>query len=59
MPVYPDEDPPAPLFIRAEQTSAASLCILYVVCNVSAFAADRRPKAVSVVSGTRLILPAL
>jgi HK97 family phage major capsid protein len=48
-----------PVFIRAEQPSAASLGILYVAYSFSAFAAGRQPKAISVVSGTGLILPAL
>ena len=43
----------------AEQPNAASLGVLYVVYSYSALAAGRQPKAISVVSGTRLILPAL
>ena len=54
-----ENDASGPVFIRAEQPSAASLGILYVAYSFSAFAAGRQPKAISVVSGTGLILPAL
>jgi HK97 family phage major capsid protein len=53
------EDPSAPVYIRAEQPSAASLGVLFVVYSYSAFTAGRQPKSVAVVSGTGLILPAL
>lgn len=53
------EDAAAPLFIRAEQTNAASLGVTYVAYSYSAFTAGRQPKAVAVVSGTGLILPSL
>ena len=53
------EDTNAPVFIRAEQPQAASLGILFVAYSYSAFAAGRQPKAISVISGTGLILPAL
>jgi hypothetical protein len=52
------EDPSAPVFIRAEQPNAASLGILFVAYSYSAFAAGRQPKAISLVSGIGLILPA-
>jgi hypothetical protein len=52
------EDPSAPIYIRAEQPSAASLGVLFVVYSYSAFTAGRQPKSVAVVSGTGLILPA-
>jgi HK97 family phage major capsid protein len=53
------EDANAPLYIRAEQPSAASLGVLFVVYSYSAFSTGRQPKSVAVVSGTGLILPAL
>jgi hypothetical protein len=57
--IYLWEDANAPVFIRAEQPLAASLGILYVAYSFSGFAAGRQPKAISVISGTGLILPAL
>ena len=53
------EDANAPIYIRAEQPNAASLGVLFVAYSYSAFAAGRQPKAISVVSGTGLILLAL
>jgi HK97 family phage major capsid protein len=53
------ENGESPVYIRAEQPNAASLGILYVAYSFSALAAGRQPKAISVVSGTGLILPAL
>jgi HK97 family phage major capsid protein len=53
------EDANAPIYIRAEQPSAASLGVLFVVYSYSAFTAGRQPKSVAVVSGTGCILPAL
>jgi HK97 family phage major capsid protein len=53
------EDSNAPIYIRAEQPSAASLGVLFVVYSYSAFTAGRQPKSVAVVSGTGCILPAL
>lgn len=44
---------------KAEETLAASLQILFVIYSYSAFTAGRQPKAVSVVSGTGLVLVAL
>jgi HK97 family phage major capsid protein len=53
------EDANAPIYIRAEQPSAASLGVLFVVYSYSAFTAGRQPKSVAVVSGTGCILPSL
>ena len=46
------EDASAPLLVRAEQTSAASLGVLLVVFGFSAFTAGRVPGAHGIVSGT-------
>jgi hypothetical protein len=53
------EQPDAPIYIKAEETLAANLQILYVLYSYSAFAAGRQPKAISAISGTGMILPAL
>jgi hypothetical protein len=53
------EDEAMPIYIKAEQTLAASLQILYVIYSYSAFTAGRQPKAVSVISGTGMIPVAL
>lgn len=51
------EDAAAPLLIRAEQTSAASLAVLLVVFGFSAFTAGRVPGAHGVVTGSGLVSP--
>jgi HK97 family phage major capsid protein len=51
------EDPSAPLFIRAEQTHAASLGVLMVVYGYSAFTAGRYPLALTRVRGSGLAAP--
>ena len=51
------EDAQAPLMIRAEQTSAASLGVLLVVFGFSAFTADRYGAAHSKILGTGLVTP--
>lgn len=51
------EDAQAPLMIRAEQTSAASLGVLLVVFGFSAFTADRYGAAHSRIVGTGLVTP--
>jgi hypothetical protein len=53
------EDGNAPIYIRAEQPSAASLGVCSWSIRYLAFTAGRQPKSVAVVSGSRLILPAL
>ena len=53
------EDPNMPVYIRAEQPSAATLQILNVIYSYSAFTAGRQPKAVSAISGTGMIPVAL
>jgi HK97 family phage major capsid protein len=53
------EDPQMPIYIKAEETLAANLQVLYVMYSYSAFTAGRQPKAVSVISGTGLIPQAL
>jgi HK97 family phage major capsid protein len=40
------EDPNQPIYIKAEETLAANLQILYVIYSYSAFAAGRQPKAI-------------
>lgn len=51
------EDPDAPIQLRFDETKADQLSILFVAYGYSAFTAERRPKAVSVISGTGLITP--
>jgi HK97 family phage major capsid protein len=51
------EDANAPLFIRAEQTAAASLGVLMVVYGYSAFTAGRYPGAQGRISGSGLAAP--
>lgn len=51
------EDASAPLLVRAEQTSAASLGVLLVVFGFSAFTAGRVPGAHGIVSGTGCATP--
>lgn len=51
------EDAAAPLLIRAEQTSAASLAVLLVVFGFSAFTAGRVPGAHGIVTGSGLAAP--
>lgn len=51
------EDPAAPLYIKADQTAAASLGVLFVVYGYSAFAAGRYPGAHGTIGGTGLITP--
>jgi HK97 family phage major capsid protein len=53
------EDPNMPIYIKAEETLAANLQVLYVLYSYSALAAGRQPKAISAISGTGMILPAL
>jgi HK97 family phage major capsid protein len=49
----------APTQMRFEAPAAQNLQILLVAYGYSAFAAGRQPKAISVVSGTGMIVPAL
>jgi HK97 family phage major capsid protein len=51
------EDAGSPLYISAEQTSAASLGQLLVVYGYSAFTAGRYPGAAGIVTGTGLAAP--
>lgn len=51
------EDPSAPLFIRAEQTAAASLGVLFVVYGYFAYTFGRYPSAHGKISGTGLVTP--
>lgn len=51
------EDPDAPIQLRFDETEADQLSVLFVAYGYSAFTAERRPKAVSVISGTGLIAP--
>lgn len=51
------EDAAAPLLVRAEQTSAASLGVLLVVFGFSAFTAGRVPGAHGTVGGTGCATP--
>jgi hypothetical protein len=51
------EDPSAPLFIRAEQTKAASLGVLLVVYGYFAFTFGRYANGMGKVNGTGLIAP--
>lgn len=51
------EDPNAPMFIRAEQTNAASLGVTLVVYGYSAFTGGRYPGAHGRISGTGLQTP--
>ncbi len=51
------EDPSAPLFIRAEQPSAASLGVLFVVYGYFAYTFGRYPSAHGKISGTGLVTP--
>jgi hypothetical protein len=52
------EDPNAPMFIRAEQTLAASLGVLLVAYSYFAYTFQRYANSVQRVSGTGLIAPA-
>ncbi len=51
------EDTTAPLFIRAEQTTAGSLSVKFVVYGYSAFSAGRHPGAHGSINGTGLVTP--
>jgi HK97 family phage major capsid protein len=51
------EDVNAPLFIRAEQTAAASLGVLFVVYGYFAYTFGRYPSAHGKISGTGLVTP--
>jgi hypothetical protein len=51
------EEASAPLYIRAEQTNAASLGELLVVFGYSAFTAGRYPGAHGTIGGTALVTP--
>jgi hypothetical protein len=51
------EDPQAPLFIRAEQTKAASLGVLLVVYGYFAYTFGRYANAMQKVGGTGLVTP--
>jgi len=51
------EDPQAPVFIRAEQTSAASLGVLFVVYGYFAYTFARYTNGAQKVSGTGLVTP--
>lgn len=51
------EDANAPLFIRAEQPSAASLGVLFVVYSYFAYTFGRYPSAHGKISGTGLVTP--
>ena len=49
----------APVQLRFEESGSSSLSVGLVVYGYSALAAGRQPKAISVISGTGLITPAL
>ncbi len=51
------EDPNAPMLIRAEQTKAASLGVLFVVYGYVAYTFGRYPLATAKIAGTGLIAP--
>lgn len=51
------EDAGAPLFIRADQTNAASLGVTLVAFGFSAFTAGRYPGAHGTITGTGLVTP--
>jgi hypothetical protein len=51
------EDPDAPMFIRADQPSAASLGVLLVVYSYFAYTFGRFPAGMQKVSGTGLVTP--
>lgn len=51
------EDPSAPLMIRAEQTSAASLGVLFVVYGYLAYTFQRYSVATTKIGGTGLVTP--
>lgn len=51
------EDAGAPLFIRADQTNAASLGVTLVAFGFSAFTAGRYPGAHGTIGGTGLVTP--
>lgn len=51
------EDPNAPLYIRAEQTKAASLGVLFVVYGYFAYTFGRYANGMGKVNGTGLIAP--
>ena len=51
------EDSGAPTFIRAEQTSAASLGVLFVVYKYLAYTVSRYPSANGRIAGTGLATP--
>lgn len=51
------EDPNAPVFIRAEQTNAASLGVLFVVYGYFAYTFGRFPSANGRIAGTGLVTP--
>jgi HK97 family phage major capsid protein len=53
------EDSAAPAQLRYEQIASANLLIRLLAYGYSAFASARQPKAISVISGTGLITPAL
>jgi hypothetical protein len=54
-----EESNGAPTQMRFEAPAAQNLQILLVAYGYSALAAGRQPKAISVVSGTGMIVPAL
>jgi HK97 family phage major capsid protein len=51
------EDAAAPLQLRFEETKADTLGVLFVLFGYSAFTAERRPKATSIIAGTGLVAP--
>jgi HK97 family phage major capsid protein len=57
--LYLFEDSSAPVQMHFEAPAAQSLGVLLVCYGYSSLAAGRQPKAISVVSGTGLIVPAL
>lgn len=53
------EDSAAPAQLRFEKVLSGTLQVRLMAYGYSGFAGGRQPKAISVVSGTGLILPAL
>ena len=58
--VFLYEDPNMPIYIKAEETLAANLQVLYVLSQLlPLLPLAVEPKAISAISGTGMILPAL
>lgn len=54
-----EDESQAPAQLRFDEPLANTLTVRLVAYGYSAFAGGRQPKAISVVSGTGLIVPAL